>query len=64
MGTNTPLLSRIADRRDRRIGPVSPVPLTSRMSEFSKRLSERRLSTRDLTWYNGALTPTDDGGAA
>ena len=49
MGTATPLLDRInARRKVGRIGPVSPVPLDSRRSEFSRRLAEKRLAPKFL----------------
>jgi hypothetical protein len=61
MGT-TPLLDRIEARRKvGRIGPVSPVPITDKMSPFSKRLLEKRLLPKFL---NGAFVPDGDGGAA
>lgn len=61
MGT-TPLLTRIVERRDRRVGPICPTPITERMSEFSRRLLEKRLPVKD--WYNGAVVPSGDRGAA
>jgi hypothetical protein len=47
-----PLLDRIAARKGERIGPVAPVPLTEKMSPFSRRLAEKRLHVSDLTVYN------------
>ena len=60
--TATPLLTRIAERRDQRVGAVCPVPKPSRMSEFSRRLAEKRLPVHEL--YNGAFVPRGDRGAA
>ena len=60
--TSTPLLSRIEARRKvGRIGPVSPVPITDKMSPFSKRLAEKRLAPK---FIDGAFVPDGDGGAA
>ena len=57
----TPLLDRINQRRKvGRIGPVSPVPLTTRMSEFSRRLAEKRLPVKE--WMHDGCGP--DGTAA
>ena len=55
----TPLLSRIEQRRDQRIGPVSPVPITGRMSPFAKALLEKRLEAK---WLSDGCGP--DGRAA
>ena len=48
MGTATPLLDRIAARRKAKVGPLSPVPLDERRSEFSRRLIEKRLVPKSL----------------
>lgn len=62
MGTSTPLLDRInARRKVGRIGPVSPVPITDRMSPFQRRLIEKRLTPN---FVNGSFTPADSDGAA
>ena len=62
MSTATPLLDRInARRKVGRIGPVSPLPITDKMSPFSKRLAEKRLAPK---FVNGAWTPSDDGAGA
>jgi len=62
MGT-TPLLSRIVERRDRRIGPVCPTPITEKMSPFARRLAERNLQAKSLFWLHDS-GPDGDGGAA
>ena len=59
----TPLLDRIKDRRDQRIGPVCPVP-AERMSPFAIRLAEKRLHVHDLSRWNGAVVPAGEDGAA
>lgn len=59
--TSTPLMDRIKDRRKvGRIGPVSPVPITRHMSEFSKRLAAKRLPVKE--WMHDGCGP--DGAAA
>ena len=62
MGTDTPLVSRIEARRKLgRIGPVSPVVrIQERMSEFSRRLAEKRLPVKE--WLHDGCGP--DGAAA
>ena len=60
----TPLLDRIEARKGTRIGPVSPVPLTEKMSPFMRRVTEKRLHVSDLTVYNGAVVPSGEDGAA
>ncbi len=60
----TPLIDRLEDRRQGRIGIVPPTPLAERMSPFMKRLAERNLPAADRTLYNGAFTPGGDRGAA
>ena len=62
--TATPLLTRIEARKGTRIGPVSPVPLTEKMSPFARRLAEKRLHVMDLTAtiYSDGCGP--DGRAA
>jgi hypothetical protein len=62
MGT-TPLLTRIVERRQKRVGPVCPVPITEKMSPFAKRLAERNLPVKSL-YRLGAWVPDGDGGAA
>ena len=61
MGTSTPLISRIEQRRKVKVGPLSPVPITDKMSPFTRRLIEKRLAPK---FVNGAWTPSDEGGAA
>ena len=49
MGTATPLLDRInARRKVGRIGPVSPVAITDKMSPFQRRLLEKQLAPKSL----------------
>lgn len=56
----TPLLDRIEARRTGRRFVPRPIPITERMSEFSKRLAEKRLPVGDRTSYTlGAFVPAD-----
>ena len=60
--TATPLLDRInARRKAGRVGPLSPVPITEKMSPFQRRLIEKRLTPKIV---NGAYVPGDSDGAA
>lgn len=58
----TPLTDRINARREGRRFVPRPVPVGERVSEFGRRLAERRLPVKEF--YNGAAVPDGDGGAA
>lgn len=60
--SSTPLLTRISERQDRRVGPLCPTPIQERMSPFAKRLRERNLDAKVL--WNGAFVPMESDGAA
>ena len=48
MGTATPLLDRIRDRRPDRVGPLCPTPISKKMSPFARRLAEKQLMPKVL----------------
>ena len=48
MGTSTPLIDRIRDRRPDRVGPLCPTPISKKMSPFARRLAEKQLAVKEL----------------
>lgn len=61
--TLTPLRDRIVARRPERI--VRPILIEERMSPFLRRLRDKHLVPTDTSqFYNGAVTPPGDRGAA